>query len=192
MRTRVPTAPALDEPPSKSAIALPASRRCIDPSPTATIVTRGTAASVPPGSACIGRHAAPMAMATATRPLVRRHHLRRNAIAPTMLVRSPSAEAGPTVPTGIDPPISSRQRSTSDTCISAGAQRSGPHHATSGGHASPTIAFGYAIASVADESGAQASVSSAPMGCTVPKCRSTSGALTRNAASEAATAVPVS
>lgn len=74
------------------------------------------------------------------------------------------------------------------TCIHAGSQRTGPSHAVASGQTHPRIAFGYAIASVAVDSGEQTKVSSVPYGCSEPKWTSTTGTLTTNAAMPAATA----
>ncbi len=158
---------------------------CIDPSPTAIVVTHGSSAVLEETGATAAHAITPAATAAA-----RRHHLRRRTMEATIVATSATAVAPPTVPTGTDPPKCARLHSTSPTCIAAGVQTSGPAQATSDGHASPRIAFGYATTRVADESGAHTSVSSAPKGCTVPKCIRTIGALVRNAAAEAAMAAP--
>jgi len=76
---------------------------------------------------------------------------------------SPTTPIGASsLPTCTMPPRCTNDQSTMRTCIHAGSHSTGPSHAVASGQTHPRIAFGYAIASVAVDSGEQTKVSSVP------------------------------
>ena len=181
---RAATLPDELEPPSKSATTPSLSTRYAEPSPTANMETANRGG----GGPWVGAIASIAAIADS--PV--------HAPIRTPRPRARSAtntRTRPTVPTGAGsrptctmPPRLASDQSTMHTWSHAGNQSTGPAHAVASGHAHPRIAFGYAIASVAVDRGEQTKVRSVPYGCSDPKWTRTTGTLTTNAATPAASA----
>jgi hypothetical protein len=181
-RTRDATAPSELEPPSKRTRAEPLSIATVVPSPIANIVHSKCGRSVRCSLKSGGRaRSIPTAIQAATR-IARRGA--RNARTHAAASAPPTDQCTP--PIAIDPAPQRIASSTSPTCSHANSHIGHASTPRRGGQTAPTIALGYAITSVAVESGAQRSVSAVPYGWSEPKWTSTIGALATKAASPAA------